>query len=108
MLQRTAEITAASAWRKLHGINIPRSEVSFCCHHDLTGFCFVSPSIGGAAEIHLLGAEQHHADRSARALRQPSDQPSGCEGDSGTGAVVGGAGTKIPRIEMSTDENDLI
>src|SRR5271167_4593207 len=103
-----AEITAGGGAWKLHRIDIPRPEICLAGHHDLTGFSFVGLGIGGAAEIHLLGAEQDDTDRSARTLRQAGDQPGGTEDDGNAGAVIGGAGAEIPGIEMSTDQNDLI
>jgi len=103
-----AEITAGGAAWKLDGIDIPRPEVCLTGHHDLTGFFFVGLGIGGAAEIHLLGAEQDDTDRAAGSLRQAGDQSGGGEGDGDTGAVIGSPGAEIPGIEMSTDENDLI
>ena len=106
-LQRVAEITAGGAARKLHGIDIPCPEIRLAGHHDLAGVAFVRLGIGGAAEIHLLGAEQHHTDGAARTLRQAGDQPGGAEHDGHAGAVVGRAGAEIPGIKMSSDENDL-
>jgi len=103
-----AEITVGGGAWKLHGIDIPRPEICLAGHHDLTGFSFVGLSIGGAAEIHLLGAEQDDTDRTAGSLRQAGDQPGGAEGDGDAGAVIGGARAEIPGIEMSTDQNDLI
>jgi hypothetical protein len=64
--------------------------------------------IGGAAEIHLLSAEEDDAGCSAGALRQAGDQPSGAEGDSDAGAVVCCAGAEIPGIQMSADQNNLV
>jgi hypothetical protein len=68
----------------------------------------VGLGVGGAAEIHLLGAEQDDTGRAAGSLRQAGDQPGGAEDDGDAGAVIGGAGAEIPGIEMSTDKNDLI
>ena len=103
-----AEITAGGAAWKLHGIDIPRPEICLASHHDLTGFSFVGLGVGGAAEIHLLGAEQDDTDRAARTLRQAGDQPGGAEDDGNAGTIIGRAGTEIPGIEMPTNENDLI
>src|ERR1700747_986095 len=102
------EINVGGTARKLYGIDIPRPEICLGGHHDLTGLSFVGFGVGGAAEIHLLGAEQDDTDRAARTLRQAGDQPGGAEDDGNAGAVIGGAGAEIPGIEMSTDENDLI
>src|SRR5258707_11679696 len=103
-----AEITAGGAAWKLHGIDIPRPEICLAGHQDLTGFSFMGLGIGGAAEIHLLGAEQDDTDGAAGTLRQAGDQPGGAEDDGNAGAVISGAGAEIPGIEMSTDENDFI
>jgi len=60
-----AESTVGGAAGKLHGIDIPRPEIRLACHHDLAGFTLVGLGIGGAAEIHFLGAEQDDTDRAA-------------------------------------------
>ncbi len=74
-LQGAAEIAAGDAGWKLDGIDLTRAEIGFAGDHDLAVFGFMRPGIGGAAEIHLFGAEQNDADGAAGMLGQAADKP---------------------------------
>ena len=107
-IQCLAKFTCRGTGRELYGIHVACPEICLTGDHDLAGFSLVGLGVGGAAEVHLLGAEQDDTNRAAGALRQSGDQTSGAEDDGNTGAIIGRAGAEIPGIKMPTDENDLI